>query len=53
MYQEVQKLFHLWPFYNFEQSVYSGNHTSKNVEKKGKKIEKEVIMFFFQFLKLW
>ena len=53
MYQEVQKLFHLWPFHNFEQSVYSGNHASKNVEKKGKKIEKEVLMFFFQCLKLW
>ena len=47
MYQEVQKLFHLWPFHNFEQSVYSGNHASKNVEKKRKKNRKRSNNVFF------
>ena len=46
MYQEVQKLFHLWPFYNFEQSIYSGNHPSKHVEKKNEKKWKRSNVFF-------
>ena len=49
MYQEVQKLFHLWPFYNFEQSIYSGNHPSKHVEKKKMKKNEKEVMFFSIF----